>query len=87
MFPSESHPLSLADEGQRLPRGKFPSLLWRRRRQQPKHFDFHPEAIIRTLDLRHPVYRQIATYGNFGRKDLAWDRADKAEVLRKGAGL
>jgi S-adenosylmethionine synthetase len=54
-----------------------------------KHFDFRPEAIIRTLDLRHPIYRQTATYGHFGREDLdlPWERTDKAEILRKEAGL
>jgi len=54
-----------------------------------KHFDFRPEAIIRTLDLRRPIYRQTATYGHFGREDLdlPWERTDKAEVLKKEAGL
>jgi len=54
-----------------------------------KHFDFRPEAIIRTLDLRRPIYRQTAVYGHFGRDDLAlpWEKTDKAETLRKGAGL
>ncbi|HEU65209.1 MAG TPA: methionine adenosyltransferase [Chloroflexi bacterium] len=54
-----------------------------------EHFDFRPEAIIRTLDLRRPIYRQTATYGHFGRDDLdlPWERTDKAEILRKEAGL
>jgi S-adenosylmethionine synthetase len=54
-----------------------------------KHFDFRPEAIIRTLDLRRPIYRQTATYGHFGREDLdlPWERTDKTEILRKEAGL
>ena len=54
-----------------------------------KHFDFRPEAIIRTLELRRPIYRQTATYGHFGRDDLnlPWERTDKAETLRKEAGL
>ena len=54
-----------------------------------KHFDFRPEAIIKTLDLRRPIYRQTATYGHFGREDLdlPWEKTDKAEVLRKEAGL
>ena len=54
-----------------------------------KHFDFRPEAIIRTLDLRRPIYRQIAAYGHFGREDLdlSWERTDKARILRKEAGL
>ncbi len=54
-----------------------------------KHFDFRPEAIIGTLDLRRPIYRQTATYGHFGRKDLdlPWEKTDKAKVLREEAGL
>jgi len=52
-----------------------------------KHFDLRPEAIIRTLDLRRPIYRQTATYGHFGRDDLdlPWEKTDKAELLRKEA--
>ena len=54
-----------------------------------KHFDFRPEAIMKTLDLRRPIYRQTATYGHFGREDLGlpWEKTDKAEILRKEAGL
>jgi S-adenosylmethionine synthetase len=50
-----------------------------------KHFDLRPEAIIRTLDLRRPIYRQTACYGHFGRDDLdlPWEKTDKAEILRK----
>ena len=52
-----------------------------------KHFDLRPAAIIRDLDLRRPIYRQIAAYGHFGRKDLdlPWEKTDKAEILRKEA--
>ena len=54
-----------------------------------KHFDFRPEAIMKTLDLRRPIYHQTATYGHFGREDLGlpWEKTDKAEILRKEAGL
>ncbi len=54
-----------------------------------KHFDFRPEAIIRYLDLRRPIYRQTAVYGHFGRDDLdlPWERTDKAAILRAEAGL
>ena len=47
-----------------------------------KYFDFRPEAIIRTLDLRRPIYRQIAVYGHFGREELnlPWEKTDKAET-------
>jgi len=50
-----------------------------------KHFDLRPGAIIQTLDLRRPIYRQTATYGHFGRDDLnlPWEKTDKAEVLKK----
>jgi len=52
-----------------------------------KHFDLRPEAIIQTLDLRRPIYRQTACYGHFGRDDLdlPWEKTDKAEILRKEA--
>jgi S-adenosylmethionine synthetase len=50
-----------------------------------KHFDFRPEAIIRKLDLRRPIYRQTAAYGHFGRTDidLPWEKTDKAAILKK----
>lgn len=50
-----------------------------------KHFDLRPAAIIRDLDLRRPIYRQVAAYGHFGRTDidLPWEKTDKAEELRK----
>lgn len=54
-----------------------------------KHFDLRPAAIIRDLDLRRPLYRQVAAYGHFGRSDLdlPWERTDKAEALRREAGI
>lgn len=54
-----------------------------------EHFDLRPAAIIKNLDLRKPVYRQTASYGHFGRNDadFSWERTDKAEALRKAAGL
>jgi S-adenosylmethionine synthetase len=54
-----------------------------------KHFDFRPGAIIESLDLRRPIYRQVAAYGHFGRNDLdlPWERTDKAAKLRADAGL
>jgi S-adenosylmethionine synthetase len=50
-----------------------------------KHFDLRPAAIIRDLNLRRPIYRQVASYGHFGRPDLdlPWERTDKVEELRK----
>lgn len=54
-----------------------------------KHFDLRPAGIIDMLDLQRPIYRQTAAYGHFGRNDLdlPWEKTDKAEVLRKEAGL
>lgn len=54
-----------------------------------KHFDMRPAAIIRDLKLRRAQYRQTAAYGHFGRNDLnvAWENTDKADILRKEAGL
>lgn len=52
-----------------------------------KHFDLRPASIIRDLDLRRPIYRQVAAYGHFGRTDidLPWEKTDKADLLRKDA--
>ncbi len=49
------------------------------------HFDMRPAAIIRDLDLRRPIYRQVAAYGHFGRTDLdlPWERLDKVEELKQ----
>ncbi len=54
-----------------------------------RHFDLRPGAIIRDLKLRRPIYKQTATYGHFGRHDLdlPWEQTDKAEILRREAGL
>jgi len=54
-----------------------------------KHFDFRPGAIIESLQLRRPIYKQTAAYGHFGRDDLdlPWERIDKAAILRAEAGL
>ncbi|MDI9476495.1 MAG: methionine adenosyltransferase [Natronincolaceae bacterium] len=54
-----------------------------------KHFDLRPAAIIKGLDLRRPIYRQTAAYGHFGREDLnlTWEKTDRAEALRKDAGV
>ena len=54
-----------------------------------KHFDLRPAGIIEMLDLQRPIYKQTAAYGHFGRNDLdlPWEKTDKADVLRKEAGL
>jgi S-adenosylmethionine synthetase len=53
------------------------------------HFDLRPAAIIQNLRLRRPIYRPTATYGHFGRNDIdaPWEVTDKAEALRRDAGL
>jgi len=52
-------------------------------------FDLRPAAIIRDLDLRRPIYRQVAAYGHFGRHDLdlPWEKTDKVDILKKLAGI
>jgi S-adenosylmethionine synthetase len=54
-----------------------------------EHFDLRPGAIIRDLDLRRPIYRKTAAYGHFGRDDVQfpWENTDRADELRKAAGL
>jgi S-adenosylmethionine synthetase len=54
-----------------------------------ENFDMRPAAIIQNLNLRRPIYRQTAAYGHFGRHDLdlPWEETDKAEMLRRKAGL
>jgi len=53
------------------------------------HFDLRPAAIIKDLELRRPIYNQLAAYGHFGRDELnvPWERTDKAADLRAAAGL
>ena len=54
-----------------------------------KHFDLRPAGIIKTLNLRRPIYRNTAAYGHFGRTDieLSWEKTDKAELLKREAEL
>jgi len=67
--------------------GKIPSNDIARIAQE--EFDMRPAAIIKTLDLLRPIYRQTAAYGHFGRElpDFTWERKDRVESLRKRAGL
>lgn len=53
------------------------------------HFDMRPGAIIKTLDLRKPIYRKLAAYGHFGSNaaSMKWEQTDRAEELRTAAGL
>jgi S-adenosylmethionine synthetase len=54
-----------------------------------KHFDFKPKAITDVLDLRRPIYKNTSAYGHFGRngEDFTWEKIDKADLLKKEAGL
>ncbi len=54
-----------------------------------ENFDLRPGAIIRDLNLRRPIYKATASYGHFGRNDIdaPWERTDKADTLRREAGL
>ena len=53
------------------------------------HFPLTPREIIAALDLRRPIFKKTAVYGHFGRSEpeFTWERTDKAEALRKDAGL
>ena len=53
------------------------------------HFDLRPGAIIKDLDIRSPIYKQNAAYGQFGRDDLQlpWENTDRSEAIRKDAGI
>ncbi len=80
-----AHPLSISVETfgtGRIPDEQIIALI-------EKHFDLRPAAIIRDLDLRKPQFRQVAAYGHFGRDDLdvAWEKTEKADLLRQEAGL
>ncbi|MBM3132184.1 MAG: methionine adenosyltransferase [Chloroflexi bacterium] len=80
-----AHPLSISAETfgtAKVDEGLIQTLI-------EKHFDFRPGAIIETLNLRRPIYKQTAAYGHFGRHDidLPWEKTDKAKILRKEAGL
>ena len=54
-----------------------------------EHFKLTPKGIIESLNLRRPVYRETARHGHFGRKGagFTWERTDKAEALKKAAGV
>ena len=54
-----------------------------------KVFDLRPSAIIRDLDLRRPIYRQLAAYGHMGREDLgvSWEKTDRTQALLDALGI
>jgi len=53
-----------------------------------KHFELTPAGIIKSLDLRRPIYKKTAAYGHFGRSEpeFTWERTDRADFLKKEAG-
>jgi S-adenosylmethionine synthetase len=53
------------------------------------HFDLSPRGMIKTLNLLRPIYKKTACYGHFGRNDeeFTWEKTDKADILKKEAGL
>ena len=53
------------------------------------HFDLRPKAIVQSLDLQRPIYRNSAAYGHFGRTEpeFSWEITDKVEALRADAGI
>ncbi|HWQ75617.1 MAG TPA: methionine adenosyltransferase [Syntrophomonas sp.] len=80
-----AHPISISVEAfgtNKIPLEKIVALI-------EDHFDLRPAAIIRDLDLRRPIYKKTAAYGHFGRNEneFTWERTDKADAVRKSAGL
>jgi len=51
-----------------------------------KVFDLSPAGIIKTLDLKRPIFRKTASYGHFGRDGFPWEKTDKVEELKKAIG-
>ncbi len=66
----------------KVPEGRIEELIRR-------HFDMRPSQIISQLDLKRPIYRNTASYGHFGRDlpEFTWERTDRADALKKDAGL
>jgi S-adenosylmethionine synthetase len=54
-----------------------------------EHFKLTPKGIIEDLDLRRPIYKKTAAFGHFGRTEegFTWEKTDRADALRKAAGL
>ena len=80
-----AHPVSIMIDTfktERIPQQKILELI-------NEIFDLRPEAIIRHLKLRRPIYKKTAAYGHFGREDedFTWEKTDKTEILKKKAEL
>ncbi len=67
---------------EKIPEAKISELVF-------KHFKLTPKGIIDSLNLRRPIYKKTAAYGHFGRDDpdFTWEKTDKAELLKKDAGI
>ncbi|WP_321990752.1 methionine adenosyltransferase [Marispirochaeta aestuarii] len=50
-------------------------------------FDFSPSGIIRTLDLKRPIYQETAAYGHFGRDNFSWEKTDRVDDLKTACGV
>jgi len=50
-------------------------------------FDLRPYGLIQMMDLLHPIYKETAAYGHFGREHFPWEKTDKAAQLREAAGV
>jgi S-adenosylmethionine synthetase len=80
-----AHPVSIRCEGfgtEKVEVGKIAQLI-------ESNFDLRPAAIIRDLKLLNPIYKKTAAYGHFGRHEegFTWERTDKADILKREAGL
>jgi S-adenosylmethionine synthetase len=80
-----AHPVSVMVETygtERVGRARIAELI-------DEHFDLRPGAFREYLNLHRPIYQKTAAYGHFGREDhdFTWERIDKADALRDGAGL
>ena len=60
----------------KLPDGKIADII-------SKEFDLRPASIIKTLDLRRPIYKATAAYGHFGRPEFPWEKLDRIDDLKK----
>ena len=52
-----------------------------------ENFDLRPAGIIKTLNLRRPIYKETSAYGHFGREGFSWEKLDKVDILREKAGI
>jgi S-adenosylmethionine synthetase len=80
-----AHPVSIMIDTfgtEKIPQSKILELI-------NEIFDLRPEAIIRHLKLRRPIFKKTASYGHFGREDedFTWEKTDKAEILKEQAEL